>query len=50
MPKLVQISIKYILKTVSRKTVAKSLAACDSQRLHEENHLRFSNSKHFRFY
>ena len=27
-----------------------SLAACDSQRLHEENHLRFSNSKHFRFY
>ena len=26
-----------------------SLAACDSQRSHEENHLRFSNSKHFRF-
>jgi len=30
---------------VSRKIVAKSLAACDSRRLHEEN--RFSNSKHF---
>ena len=35
---------------MSRKTVTKSLAACDSRRLHEENHLRFSNSKHFRFY
>ena len=35
---------------VSRKTVVKSLAACDSRRLHEENQLRFSNSKHFRFY
>ena len=35
---------------VSRKTVAKSLAACDTRRLHEENQLRFSNSKHFRFY
>ena len=36
-------------RQVSRNTVAKSLAACDSWRLHEENHLRFSNSKHFRF-
>ena len=35
---------------VSRKTVTKSLAAYDSRRLHDENHLRFSNSKHFRFY
>ena len=35
---------------MSRKTVEKSLAACDSRRLHEENHLRFSNSKHFRSY
>ena len=34
-------------RQVSRKTVAKSLAACDSRRLHEEN--RFSNSKHFCF-
>ena len=37
-------------RQVPRKTVAKSLAACDSRRLDEENHLRFSNSKHFRFY
>ena len=37
-------------RQVYRKTVANSLAACDSRRLHEENHLRFSNSKHFRFY
>ena len=36
-------------RQLSRKTVAKSLAACDSKCLHEENHLRFSNSKHFRF-
>ena len=35
---------------VSRKTVTKSLEACDSRRLHEENQLRFSSSKHFRFY
>ena len=35
---------------MSRKAVAKSLAACDSRRLHEENQLRFSNSKQFRFY
>ena len=35
---------------VSRKTVANSLAACDSRRLHEENQLRISSSKHFRFY
>ena len=34
-------------RQVSRKTVAKSLTACDSRRLHEEN--RFSNSKHFCF-
>ena len=34
---------------MSGKTVAKSLAACDSRRLHVENQLRFSNSKHFRF-
>ena len=34
-------------RQVSRKTVAKSLAACNSRRLHEEN--RFSNSKHFCF-
>ena len=34
----------------SRQTVAKSLAACDTRRLHEENQLRFSNSKHFRFH
>ena len=37
-------------RQVSRKIVANSLAACDPPRLHEENHLRFSNSKHFRFY
>ena len=36
-------------RQVSRKTVAKSLAACDSRRLHEEDQLRFSNSKHFCF-
>ena len=35
---------------VSRKTVVKSLSACDSRRLHEEKQLRFSDSKHFRFY
>jgi len=35
---------------VSRNTVAKSLAASDSRSLHEENHLLFCNSKHFRFY
>ena len=35
---------------MSRKTLAKSLAAWDSRRLHEENQLRFSNSKDFRFY
>ena len=32
---------------MSRRTV---VAACDSRRLHEENQLRFSNSKQFRFY
>ena len=37
-------------RQVSRKTVEKSLAACDSRRLYEENHLRFSNSKNFSFY
>ena len=37
-------------RQVSRKTLAKSLAAWDSRRLHEENQLRFSNSKDFRFY
>ena len=37
-------------RQVSRKTVTKSLAACYSRRLHEENHSWFSNSKHFRFY
>ena len=37
-------------RQVSRKTVPKSPAACDSRRLHEENQLRFSNSKHFHFY
>ena len=35
---------------VSRKTVAKSLAACDSRRLYEVNQLPFSSSKHFCFY
>ena len=35
---------------VSRKMVAKSLAACDSSQLHEENQLWFNNSKQFRFY
>ena len=37
---------------VSRKTVAKFLAStCDSPRIiHDENQLRFSNSKHFRVY
>ena len=37
-------------RQVSRKTVVKSLSACDSWPLHEENQLRFSDSKHFRFY
>ena len=41
-------------RQVSRKTVAKSFAdGCilpHSQGLHEENQLRFSNGKHFRFY
>ena len=37
-------------RQVSRKTVTKSHAGCDTRRLHEENHLRFSNSKHFSFY
>ena len=40
----------YGWQVTSRKIVAKSLAACDSRRLYEENQLRFSNSKHFRFY
>ena len=35
---------------MSRKMVAKSLVACDSWQLHEENHLWLNNSKHFRFY
>ena len=37
-------------RQVSRNILAKSLVACDSRGLHEENHLRFINSKHFRFY
>ena len=36
-------------RQVSRKTVVKSLSACDSRRLHEEKQLRFSDSKYFRF-
>ena len=40
----------YGQQKVSRKTFAKSLAACDSRRLHEVNQLPFSNSKHFCVY
>ena len=40
----------YGQQKVSRKTFAKSLAACDSRRSHEVNQLPFSNSKHFCFY
>ena len=49
MPKRVQISIN-IEDCVSQNRRVVSCSLRFTRRLHEENHLRFSNSKHFRFY
>ena len=49
MPKLVQISIN-IEDCVSQNRREVSCSLRFTRRLHEENHLRFSNSTHFRLY
>ena len=44
-----EVSVKLIMLNAFSHEIL-SVAACESRRLHEENRLRFSNSKHFRFY